>query len=254
MRYDGPPGLMLDLVPASPDGVDLEWIHPYTYVNNNPVVATDPSGLEPAGGTPKGPARPPRSPSTPWPVPRPTIPVETYCGVTICCGPLVDPTTGLTVRCCPPLSPPNLIGQVPCHCFVRFTEIETGPGGAVFTFTDYHGWGVGGVLTAVMGQYTSWVPNATCTSLGTTTGAKACAKIAKCLTDQMALCNNTPVPYMGCFGTANSNTAAYQFATCAPGGAPAGDPAMGVAGCPLGAIGYGPGPWAPAPKKKPRKR
>jgi hypothetical protein len=63
MRYDGPSGMMLDLVGPSPNGVDLEWTHPYTsgrpyghtsrpfsshpytYAENNPVNVTDPSGL-----------------------------------------------------------------------------------------------------------------------------------------------------------------------------------------------------------------
>jgi len=47
MLYDGPPGLMLDLVPESPTGVDIEWIHPYTYAVNNPGKYIDPSGLQP---------------------------------------------------------------------------------------------------------------------------------------------------------------------------------------------------------------
>jgi hypothetical protein len=39
MRYDGPPGMMLDLAPASPDGVDLEWAHPYCTSPNSNTVA-----------------------------------------------------------------------------------------------------------------------------------------------------------------------------------------------------------------------
>ena len=64
MRYDGPPGMMLDLVGPSPNGVDLKWSHPYsdaqpyrnpsryrssnlyTYVDNSPIRYVDPSGLE----------------------------------------------------------------------------------------------------------------------------------------------------------------------------------------------------------------
>lgn len=51
MRYDGPPGMMLDLVGPSPDGVSLEWGHPYAdaqpykYSGNNPSRHVDPSGL-----------------------------------------------------------------------------------------------------------------------------------------------------------------------------------------------------------------
>lgn len=51
MRYDGPAGMMLDLVGPSPDGVDLEWKHvytdarPYVYASNLPTRATDPTGL-----------------------------------------------------------------------------------------------------------------------------------------------------------------------------------------------------------------
>lgn len=52
MRYNGPPGMMLDLVGPSPDGVDLEWGHPYTdahpykYGGNSPNRNIDPSGLD----------------------------------------------------------------------------------------------------------------------------------------------------------------------------------------------------------------
>ena len=48
MRYDGPAGMMLDLVGPSPDGVDLEWNHPYAYVSNIPTQLVDGSGLSPA--------------------------------------------------------------------------------------------------------------------------------------------------------------------------------------------------------------
>ena len=65
MRYDGPAGMMLDLVGSSPDGVDLEYAHPYSeaklfrnysrqfifenayvYTRNNPVRYVDPSGRD----------------------------------------------------------------------------------------------------------------------------------------------------------------------------------------------------------------
>lgn len=59
MFYDGPPGLMVDLMKPSPNGVDLlysdEYVaakmarwntNPYTYANNNPLKYVDPSGLK----------------------------------------------------------------------------------------------------------------------------------------------------------------------------------------------------------------
>jgi hypothetical protein len=57
-----------------------------------------------------------------------------------------------------------------------------------------------------------------------------------------------PVPYMGCFGTAS---AAYQFATCAPNGAPAADPAKGLAGCTIGLLDTGPDRGPPHPRRSP---
>src|SRR4026208_285351 len=52
MYYDGPPGMMLDLVGPSANGVDLEWTHPYSdahpykYARTNPIKYSDPSGLK----------------------------------------------------------------------------------------------------------------------------------------------------------------------------------------------------------------
>lgn len=49
--YDGPPGLTIDLIPPSPDGVDVVYDHPYAdanpyvYVSNSPTNQVDPSGL-----------------------------------------------------------------------------------------------------------------------------------------------------------------------------------------------------------------
>jgi hypothetical protein len=50
MRYDGPAGMMLDLVGPSPNGADLEWMHPYAYAHNNPLRYFDPTGLQAAQG------------------------------------------------------------------------------------------------------------------------------------------------------------------------------------------------------------
>lgn len=52
--HDGPPGMLLDLIPPSPDGVDVVYDHPYVragdnlyaYTDNNPIRRTDPSGLD----------------------------------------------------------------------------------------------------------------------------------------------------------------------------------------------------------------
>ncbi len=51
MQYTGPPAMMLDLVGPSANGMDLEYIHPYSnahpyqYGRSNPVRLIDPSGL-----------------------------------------------------------------------------------------------------------------------------------------------------------------------------------------------------------------
>ncbi len=47
MRYTGSRGLTIDLVRPSPGGMDLEYIHPYTYAGNTPLTLIDPSGLLP---------------------------------------------------------------------------------------------------------------------------------------------------------------------------------------------------------------
>jgi len=189
MRYDGPPGLMLDLVPASPDGVDLEWIHPYTYAqpyvyaNNNPLNGTDPSGLAPKKlkiGDP-----------------------EPLCKIELCCGKY---TVNGVDQYCPGTNPP----QYPCHCYIRFTD-QSGP-------TEYHGFGVPdpnlincpcGLLTCgtklPVGHAVS--PDHKCDPLNSFDSESDCIKVKRCLDNR---CKKTSDCYGYCLDT-NSNSVAYML-------------------------------------------
>lgn len=198
MRYDGSPGMMLDLVPASPDGVDVEWLHPYTdaqpyvYAKNNPVVFTDLSGLAPRR----------RKPKPAPPVPPPPL----LCALQICC-------VSTRIRC--KNGPEGVFGNTACHCFVRLT-------GDSMVVADFHGgWGLpaayccGDVVltcdrTLLQGQINA-LPGATADDC-ITLALGNCSTLKECLDQQINLCNNRNPPR--CYGyctSPNSNTVAYEL-------------------------------------------
>lgn len=235
MRYDGPPGMMLDLVPASPDGVDLEWVHPYTdaqpyvYAKNNPVVATDPGGLAPK----KQPNAKPQFP-------------KGECVLQLCCGQLnpADITGTLICKTGP------YQGQFVCHCFVRLVGATT--------FQEYHGtatplnkW----TKRCCWGPFNPKGPELTCVTgaqaaamFGTATmpGPKDCVALTygdcnilkRCLTREFTKCKARTLCYGEC-GWPNSNTIAFEFASACGGVGPPNLPPMQGTGCPA-APGYGP--------------
>jgi hypothetical protein len=201
MRYDGPPGLMLDLVPPSPDGVDLEWIHPYTdaqpyvYARNNPLNATDPSGLDPK-------MKPQKSPKRPTP-----------CGMFLCCG-------TVNIGC---INPGPLKDSFPCHCFIRVGK-WSGPDTPASDFVDYHGW-IGPAsdrccdtvaeatltcpLAADGAKNTALLTQIDCLPLGRTVD---CDALKACLDGQVTECRSKILCYGYC-DFPNSNTIAYRFAS-----------------------------------------
>jgi hypothetical protein len=192
MRYDGPPGLMLDLVPASPDGIDLEWIHPYTYANNNPLDATDPSGLAP------------KKPKTGNP--------EPVCKFELCCGAMVFPN-GKPVLC---INGPDtkVLDKRPCHCFIRVTKGD----GKI----EFHGSGevrlgrdeclCSTVLVCGRGQPESFAMSGHVECVELKRKAKTCQGLVDCLERQLTKCENKTADCYGFCGSRNSNTIAHEFA------------------------------------------
>jgi len=226
----------------------------YVYTGNNPLLATDPGGLQawpaddngPAvdNGDDNGPANNNNWPANP----------NQLCRLEVCCF-----TSAFD---CPNFGP--YPGKTPCHCFVRALD----PNGAVIF--DFHGWFThppGNLLawapdpqccvdpfvaspklmcvTSPPGNYTGiFQPQANppqCTSLGKI----KCGALRTCLQGKLAagLCAASR-----CYGVCNypnSNTVAYHFAQCGVRKPPK-KPHTGKLGCRVaGATGWGPYPLPP---------
>ena len=188
----------------------LGLLNLYEYVAGTPLVASDPSGLEPQEPPePPDPTEPPDPPQT-----------KRQCKVELCCSSmLID---GKEWSCQGKVH----TGEYPCHCFVRLTEIQGDDDDDEKSQydLDYHGFGdyknrnkdcafgplrCGTKLPAII----KLIGDTACIPLE----EGDCDKLNMCLSKEKDKCNDKKKyecydPY--CVAP-NSNTSAYRFATAA---------------------------------------
>jgi RHS repeat-associated protein len=178
----------------------------YLYCGSGPLACVDPSGLAP----PK--TKPPKTKTQ-----RTTPPPAPKCRIQLCCALIFY--NGFKVPC------KKGEDRYPCHCFIVFTETNSNPGEKpTNTDTQYHGYRGNEAFPACNNdnklecdnklpiELTLGTP--TCGDLGL--GDKTCDEMKNCLDDEVDSCNKKGRCYGYCPGP-NSNTAAYEFASCATG-------------------------------------